>query len=159
MERVVSMDISTAVKTYQCPGCIGGPNFSCYEKNPIGSGCLKHCPGTLMEDMGLIFLGMEKGFNRVGPNKKREWRFYILETSEQFKEDISPKFLSTSFKINGLYDNFNIPVWKYLDKNGNTLVRGLSPRINTPFLHIFLWDARKDIHCLELTQTDIESMD
>ena len=41
----------------------------------------------------------------------------------------------------------------------NTLVRGLSPRINKPFLDIYLKDVRDKINCFEIFKEDIESMD
>ena len=59
----------------------------------------------------------------------------------------------------GKYDKLNIPVWKHLDKHGNTLVRGLIPRRNEPFLHIFLENCISQIHCLEISNEDIKNMD
>jgi hypothetical protein len=144
---------------YQCPGCVNGPAPSCYKKDSVGSGCSKHGPGTFMEGVGKILLGMEKGFNRVGPIGWPYLGIYIFETPEQLLGDTSPQSLSTSFKNNGLYDNFNVPVWMYLDEHGNTIVRGLRPRINTPFLNVLLWDARENIHCFEITKAIIDSMD
>jgi hypothetical protein len=57
------------------------------------------------------------------------------------------------------YNNFNRPVWKHLDKHGNTLVRGLMPRRNEPFLHIFLENCISQIHCLEISKDEIDEMD
>ena len=152
------MTLKDAIKTYQCPGCVNGPYPKCYKKDSIGSGCSQHCPGTMIMGLGTIILGMEKGFNRVGPVPLKSLNFQIFKDKEDLQE-FSPTKLSMTFKNNGLYDNFNIPVWKYLDEHGNTLVRGLSPRINIPFLHIFLWDARSEVNCLELTKSDIDAMD
>lgn len=153
------MDPETAVKTYQCPGCSQGYFPKCFNKSIYGENCRNHAPGTFSLGPGLLFLGVEKGFNRLGPLSAKIMPLCIYKDEEQFRYDFSPQYKATSFKDNGLYDNFNVPVWKYLDENGNTFVRGLSPRINTPFLHIFLWDARDKIHCLEITKSDIESMD
>lgn len=132
--------IKDFIENYQCPGCVCGSDISCFEK---GSGieCDKHVVGTLIMGIGKIFLGMPHGFNRLG-----------------FVEEM---------KINGFetlsdgwgYDKFNIPVWKYLNEHGNTLVRGLSPRTNAPFLHIFLEDCLSEIDCYEITLEDLNGMD
>ena len=68
------------------------------------------------------------------------------------------------------YNKFNVPVWVHLNKHGDTIVRGLSPRINCPFLHVFLNTKPKDIQdmlfeakmpapCIELQAEDLEEMD
>ena len=57
------------------------------------------------------------------------------------------------------YDMFNIPVWKYLDEHGNTLVRGIMPRRNEPFLHIYIGNCIDKINCLEITKQNIDEMD
>lgn len=58
----------------------------------------------------------------------------------------------------GLYDHFNVPVWKY-QKDGYTFVRGLSPRTNRPFLHIYLEECADMIECFEVTDQLMEEMD
>lgn len=93
-----------------------------------------------MLGVGKIFIGMPKGFNRCGPAEPPT-PIVILEDNIDF------------------FDKFNVPVWKYLDKHGNTLVRGLSPRVNMPFLHIYLKDIREKVNCYELTKDDVEGMD
>jgi len=84
---------------------------------------------------------MPKGFDRCGVDEK-----LIIHIFEKFDDGWG-------------YNKFNIPVWKYKDDIGSTLVRGLSPRINAPFLHIFLEDCRDKIDCLEITDEDIAEMD
>lgn len=148
-----------AVKEYQCSGCVGGPAGECYVKYHKGVGCGKHCPGTMAISQGTLFLGMERGFNRLGPVGYKDMPIMIFENEKQFNEEWdSPSPLIKKAK-NNLYDNFNVAVWKYLDKFGSTIVRGLSPRVNAPFLHIFLKDVRDQINCLEITQKDIDEMD
>lgn len=136
-------EIKKAVEEYQCPGCVCGSDTSCYEKGE-GVECGRHVAGTtIMPQIGRIFLGMPQGFSRLGP-------------CEKTKITIFEKIGEASYKK---YDLFNVPVWKFLDKNGNTLVRGLCPRINWPFLHVFLGNVLSEIDCLEVTQRNVEEMD
>ncbi|RPJ70156.1 MAG: hypothetical protein EHM20_15690 [Alphaproteobacteria bacterium] len=60
---------------------------------------------------------------------------------------------------NWAYDKFNVPVWKHLNESNHVLIRGLSPRINMPFLHIVLENCMDQINCLEITNKDIAEMD
>jgi hypothetical protein len=94
-----------------------------------------------MSGVGTLFLGMPKGFMRLGPIQTEHMHLFIFEDDW------------------GFFDKFNIPVWRYLDEHGNTLVRGLSPRVNVPFLHIYLKDIRDKVNCLELTKAEVEAMD
>jgi len=134
--------IKKIIETYQCPGCVTGGDTSCYEKGD-NLECSKHGSGTLGSGIGMFYLGLPKAFCRIGFIKQESFCLYIFENIEK----------------GWGYDKFNIPVWKHLDKHGNTLVRGLSPRINHPFLHIFIGDYLKEIDCLEITQEDIDEMD
>jgi len=128
------------VETYQCMGCSEGNDISCYRVHEAwGIGCGNQRAGTFLKPFGKIFLGMPKGFNRLG--QYNEQRIIIIEDAE------------------GVYDKFNIPVWKYLDKNSNTLVRGLSPRTNYAFVHIFPGDQRNKISCFEVDHELVEWMD
>jgi len=137
MEKI----IQNVVEEYQCLGCVVGSDTSCYEKGG-GVECAKHVAGTrVVPYVGLIFLGMPTGFNRLGGYQEMGIRIF-----QEFGDGWG-------------YCKFNRPVWKYLDEHGNTLVRGLSPRINQPFLHIFLGDQRDKIDCVEITAQDIAEMD
>lgn len=139
--------VSVAVERYQCSGCISGSDTSCFKENVAGGiGCGKHLAGTMITGIGSVFLGLPKGFNRLGHLDNMKPTIF-----KSFKE-----FTETGWKE---YNNFNIPVWKHLDKHGNTLVRGLMPRRNEPFLHIFLENCISQIHCIEISQDDINDMD
>lgn len=133
--------IKIAVEDYQCTGCISGHNISCFIESE-GVGCGKHLAGTMSTHIGKFFLGMPKGFNRLGFNN--ELRPIIYESFE---------------KCNFRYNMWNIPVWKYLSKDGHTFVRGLIPRLNIPFLHIFLEDCLEKIDCLEIDEKSVQDMD
>ena len=133
--------LKKAIETYQCIGCVSGSNTKCYVKGE-SLACGNHIIGTTAIPIGKIFLGLPTGFNRCGP------------IGEDMQIHIYEKFADV-----GGYDKFNIPVWKYKDKLGNVIVRGLSPRVNFPFLNIFLEDCLSDIECLEITDKDLEEMD
>jgi len=130
----------SAVEEYQCSGCISGSNTTCYEKSDYGTGCGSHSAGTFISNIGKVFLGLPKGFNRVG--KAADTKIRIFETYD-----------------NSTYDMFNIPTWKYLNNSGHTIVRGIMPRRNEPFIHIFLTNCIEEIKCLEITEENINNMD
>lgn len=138
--------IKKMIERYQCSGCIKGSDISCYKKgNNESIECSKHVEGTkIYPNIGKIFLGLPKGFCQLGTCG--ETKITIFKSYEH------------SLSL-WRYDMFNIPTWKYLDKHGNTLVRGLCPRINYPFLHIFMENQMAKITCLEITQKDIDEMD
>jgi hypothetical protein len=133
-----------AIEEYQCSGCMKGGDISCFKVNEAGGiGCGNHYAGTMISGIGKIFLGMPKGFNRLGEQSG-------------LVPNIFRSFESSSWG----YDNkFNRPVWKHLTKDGHTLVRGLMPRKNEPFLHIYLENCLDKIDCLEITEEDINQMD
>lgn len=136
-------NILKSVELYQCPGCIHGHNTSCFIRNSIGVGCGKHSAGTYMfRGVGHIFLGLPKGFNRLGS--------FV---------DFKPLIFETYSDRDVRYDMWNTPVWKYKNEYGHTLVRGFSPRKNEPFLHIFLEDCLDEIDCFEITQEHVDYMD
>lgn len=135
--------IKDAIESYQCSGCISGSDISCFKKNDTGgTGCGSHMAGTIISGIGNIFLGMPKGFNRLGEYKK-------------LKPNIYQKFEDSDWK----YNMWNIPCWKYKNEEGHTFVRGIMPRRNEPFIHIFLEDCLDKINCLEITQDDVNGMD
>jgi len=134
-----------AIEQFQCLGCVCGSDISCFEKSD-NLACGRHVPGTRISGIGRIFLGMPKGFNRLGSFQDME--IHIFQN------------VTTGWG----YDKLNRPVWKHLTKDGFVLVRGLSPRRNFPFLHIFLNEDisnkdMRDIDCLEIVQEDIDGMD
>lgn len=137
------MTIIEATEIYQCPGCVLGCDTKCdsYIKETIGSGCHNHVPGTITIS-GTIFLGMPKGFNKVGP-----WN--------NLKISIFDTMIEAAF----YYDNYNIPVWKYKNHHNHIFIKGVSPRINKPFLHIILNGDIKSINCLEITDEMLSNMD
>lgn len=133
--------IKTAVEEYQCPGCVCGGDTTCYQPKSGSEACGKHVAGTMIFGIGRIFLGMPKGFNHLGPSEDMKINIF-----RELKEGWG-------------FDFLNVPVWKFKDEHGNTLVRGLSPRTASPFLHIFLEDCMKEIDCIEITEKELEEID
>ncbi len=137
-------EIKKVIENYQCPGCVCGSDIGCFESSD-NLECGKHVAGTtIFPAVGRIYLGMPTGFNRVSENMK----INIFQSPAK----------GWGFGQYG-YGKYNVAVWKYLDEHGNTIVRGLSPRINSLFLHVFIGDHMDDITCLEITNADINEMD
>jgi len=155
MNKREKMDRLTAIKTYQCPGCTCGIGPDCATKCDTGIGCGAHCPGTIVSGIGTIYLGMPKGFNRRG--NAATMPLHIFESYESFL--IAWKRVNISVSNTSGYNLWNIPVWKNLDEHGSTLIRELSPRVNSPFLHVILEDCRSKINCLEITSEIQSEMD
>lgn len=135
--------IKESIEEYQCSGCVSGSDVSCFKSNETGGvGCGKHHAGTIGTGIGNFFLGMPIGFNRLGEYRK-------------LKPNIYETFDSSDWK----YNMWNIAVWKHLSKEGHTFVRGMMPRKNEPFIHVYLENCMDKINCLEISQNDIDEMD
>lgn len=145
--------IWNAIKDYQFPGCVNEePTRKNVVQEGVGVEWSDHVAGTLiMPFVGTVFLGMPKGFDRLGifdGHNSEQMKINIFEDWKNFEE---------CFKYG--YDFKNVPVWKYLNDKGHTFVRGLMPRINRPFLHIILEDCRNKINCFEITSEQLDEMD
>lgn len=142
----LSEKVIEAIEAYQVPGCVNDFSRENIVQNGVGVEWSEHVCGTSVTSVrGLehIYLGLPTPFARLGKAKTP----INIFTDWKQKEKV------------WAYDKFNVPCWKYLDEYGNTLVRGLSPRINSPFLHITLGDHRDKISCYELTEEDLKTMD
>jgi hypothetical protein len=133
-----------AIKEYQCPGCTSGcdPENGCFKPNHESSSCYAHSAGTVIGRVGQIFLGMPKGFNRLGPQSSMQ--IYIYNTAAENPAENT---------------KFNIPAWKYVNEAGHTFVRFYSPRTNTSYIEVYLEDCRDKFNCTDLSQADIDGMD
>ncbi len=134
-------EIRDAIKKYQCCGCVCGTAIDhCFEKSNTLA-CDRHCAGTRILGLGKIFLGMPKGFSRLGLDDRMS--IWIYQDVKNFK-----------------YDKFNIPVWKHKNKEGHIFVRGFMPRMNTGFLQVFLAGDFNSIPApTEITEDDMKEMD
>lgn len=130
------------IEIYQCPGCVCGSDTTCYKQGAYLE-CEKHVAGTnVFPGIGRILSGMPTGFNRYGQYKDMELCIFSY------------------LKDGWGYDKYNIPAWKYFDKKtGCTIVRGMSPRTNATWIHIFIENCIQDISCYEITDQDISEMD
>ena len=127
------------IEMYQCVGCVCGSDIECgsYKKSDTLA-CNGHCAGTRISRIGRIFLGMPKGFDRLGDNLKIE----IFKHIDDFK-----------------YDHFNIPVWKYKNSKNHIFVRGIMPRLNQTFLQIFQTGDINKIDAYEVTNDLLKTID
>jgi hypothetical protein len=106
-----------------------------------------------MAPIGAVFLGMPNGFSRLGSFDSM--CLSIFPSFEAFEKDYSTPAIHGP---SDGYNMWNVPVWKFLDEHGNTIVRGISPRINKPFLHVILENCLDKIDCLEITKEVQEKM-
>lgn len=134
--------LEAAIKNYQCSGCVSGPYPNCFKLNAVGVGCKKHWAGTtIVPHVGKIFLGLPKGFCRIGYQK--DMIVYIFEMQEQQQKQWK-------------YDYLNVPIWKYKNKKRHILIRGYQPRLNLGFIHVILKGDYDSIDAHEIDITDID---
>ena len=62
------------------------------------------------------------------------------------------------FKNVILSHKYKKPLWKYLDKHGNTLVKGIRIDCNKIFFYVFMGDVMDKIDCAEITQNEIDDL-
>lgn len=110
------------IEEYICPGCVNGPlDSGCYKAldggNAYGYGCSAHVIGTFGLSFGHFVIGLPKGFNRPGPNDRRD------KTRNNMLIRTWPQGTSPD------WDNLNVPVWAMVHK-GTLFVRTYMPRIN-----------------------------
>lgn len=147
-------------KEYMCPGCVCGidpDRCDKYKKNSknlstatYGPGCVNHVAGTSILGLTGILLGFPKGFCRVPEG------YQIFSLSVGAYKNIEYSFHE---QPDVKYNTFNVPTWKHLDKNGNTLVKGLCPRVNKVFVDVIKGNHLDEINCMEITNDMIEGMD
>jgi len=119
------------IEDFQCPGCVCGSNTecdSCLFFDNFGFGCKGHVAGTVFSPGGKIFLGLPKGFNKVGPIHA---------------DHPSPIRLWENGK-DPEWDKFNVPVW-YMEESGYLFVRTFCPRINTTYIDILQIEDNKPL--------------
>jgi hypothetical protein len=137
-----------AIREYNCPGCVHGPEApACSRYAPDDKGCRAHHPGTMGLGIGAFALGLPKGFCRFG--KQPTDRIEIHESWTAMVE-AQPNLRTV----------FCVPVWKHLDRHGNTVIRWYSPRTNAGWSVVVLGDCRDMMpNALDITQEHLNNMD
>jgi hypothetical protein len=127
------------VERYQCRGCVSGSYGECFEQSYYYNlSCENFVVGAPKTPKWEVLPTLPNGFNRI--TDKTEIGIYDhFEPSE--------------------FDQFNIPIWKYLSPEKHTYVRGLSPRVSRLFIYIYTIDVLSQIDCVEITDKMIEEMD
>lgn len=136
-----------AVTQYQCSGCTHGSNPECGRAAIAVSGCTAHHSGTILMPGGALALGMPKGFSRFGYSPSR-----LVEVYESYDTMVDA--------VPNLESIFSLPVWKYLDKSGNTVTRWYSPRTNYGWSAVILGNHLDRLpRALEITHEQVNDMD
>ena len=108
------------IEKFQCSGCIHGSDIECGTYKPssvYGHRCEAHVLGTMFGLGGLVALGLPTGFNKPGPDDKRE-RNRTLMIIRLWPD-------GTEIEWNHL----NVPVW-FLETDGDLYVKTFMPRVN-----------------------------
>jgi hypothetical protein len=116
-------DRTHEVKEFQCPGCTIGCDGEKFEAQTYpsedgrpGIRCSNHSAGTFLSGVGQIFLGMPKGFSRVGPRSDHLPEIWFFDEIPE-------------------YDFLNIPVWG-MEKDGYLFIRVFLPRTVRNMIHV-----------------------
>ena len=126
------------ISDFQCLGCMLGSDpsdcesfkFDAEEAPPLNFfRCSAHCPGTIFMPGGRIYLGMPKGFNKVG----------ALPT--EGTSNTIRLWLKNNVPV---WDKLNIPVWA-MEHNGFLFVRTYMPRINEGWVDVIEGMAFDDL--------------
>lgn len=130
-----------AIQKFQCIGCgLGGPGPKQCSSFMMAEGywvkrtkfyhCQKHTPGTFIAGCGKIYLGLPRGFNKIG----------AINASDR-PERSNNIFI---FEETPFYDEKNIPVWTMISEDNKWMfVRVYQPRINMSQIHIIELDPKK----------------
>ncbi|MDD4972497.1 MAG: hypothetical protein PHT07_23955 [Paludibacter sp.] len=122
--------------------------MTCFRESMAGGvGCGRHHAGTYTPDDEVIYPNLPKYFNNLGPYE--DMKPLIFEDIRDWH------------KVNGGYGTHteHVSIWKTLTKDNHTIIRGMIPSRNEPFLHIFLQNCIECIHCREIKQCDMDKMD
>lgn len=115
------------VEKFQCPGCVCGMDVTCGKfesEDDEGPGsnysCKGHVAGTMIAGVGSFYLGLPKGFCRVGVLDRR-WPPSEKERNQNNNIRLFDKMPQ--------YNKLNVPVW-VMEKDDHLFVRCFMPRIN-----------------------------
>lgn len=123
----MSLEQLRMVREYQCSGCVVGSDpktcgsFELQEEKNDFYRCIQHVSGTRVYPGGNIYLGLPKGFNKVGavhPDYKSKTHIRIHP-----EDSVLP------------WDRLNVAVWG-MEQDGTLFVRTYCPRVNDAFIDI-----------------------
>ncbi len=109
------------VEKFQCPGCVVGSDTSCgsFAVNERAAACLAHVAGTVGFPGGTFYLGLPKGFCKVGALPEgwtNNIRFWIADTAPE-------------------WNTCNVAVWA-MEQDGFLFVRTYMPRLNLGYIDV-----------------------
>lgn len=112
------------IEKFQCPGCVSGSDTDCgsFRRNGTpgaGISCDAHVAGTTVFPGGTFYLGLPKGFCKVGPlaaGHTNNIRLWMPGTHPD-------------------WDNCNVAVWA-MEVDGFLFVRTFLPRLNLSYIDV-----------------------
>jgi hypothetical protein len=127
------------IEKFQCFGCTCGSGvdeecfeLQAYEEQGIFF-CKKHSAGTILGGVGKIYLGLPKGFDKVGA---------LANSLNLVKRPTNIRLFTEPSKCH--YDYLNVPVWA-MEKDGYLFVRVFCPRVNETFVDVIKNGKIKDV--------------
>ena len=129
------------VQKYQCQYCSHKNYVDCFEsvESTWDNRCVNFCIDQLFDIDIRAFLGL-----------------HYLDNPSVFNAIKMKIFYCPNAGI--LRHKYKNPLWKYLDKHGNTLVKGIRIDCNKIFFYIFYGDVMDKIDCAEITQNEIDDL-
>ena len=124
-----------SIEKFQCPGCTLGHNTRCgsyfglqlMNKGPNASfRCEAHRPGTFAMPGGRVYLGLPRGFSKVGPSPDSTELWLLPEGTR-------PKF-----------DDLNIPVWA-MERDDHLFVKVAMPRTCRYLIYVIPKGSRREL--------------
>lgn len=120
--------LKVMVETFQCPGCVAGGDTSCGVFEPetgwSHGACKSHVAGTLIMPGGKVYLGMPKGFNRVGVIPYKRDGASASNNVRLWAAGTDPG-----------WDRLNVAVWA-MEVDGHLFVRTFAPRVGQHFVDV-----------------------
>jgi len=112
------------IKKFQCPGCsLDCSNIEIKESGKEMFRCESHSAGTILGGVGKIYLGMPKGFDKVGAIKNN------------LDEETTTNIRFHSEKDYSFFDKFNLPICAR-EVDGYLFIRTFCWRINRSYIDV-----------------------
>lgn len=125
------------IERFQCSGCVSGCDTTCGQfkiEETHGSGlgvrCIAQAPGTSLLPSGLIYLGLPRGFNKVGA-RDEDKKGHKLTAIRLWTGGTAPS-----------WNELNVPVWA-MEHEGFLFVRTYAPRTNRGYVDVIEGGSRE----------------